>query len=239
MAILELKGVHSGYGEGLPDVIRGVDMSIEKDSIVSIIGPNGAGKSTLLKTIFGLLKCRSGSIRFFGEEIANKDPTYIIKKGITYVPQGRSIFPMMSVQENLEMGAYIREDNEVKDDIKEIYRKFPLLEKYKNKMAGNLSGGEQQILSMAMALLLKPKLMLLDEPTLGLAPKIMTIVFDTIIEIHEKFGTTLVIVEQNAKKALSISDYAFVLELGKLRFEGPSKEILNNREVKMLYLGGK
>jgi len=239
MIILELKGVHSGYGEGFPDVIRGVDMNIEKDSIVSIIGPNGAGKSTLLKTIFGLLKCRSGSIRFFGEEIANKDPTYIIKKGITYVPQGRSIFPMMSVQENLEMGAYIREDNEVKDDIKEMYRKFPLLEKYKNKMAGNLSGGEQQILSMAMALLLKPKLMLLDEPTLGLAPKIMTIVFDTIIEIHEKFRTTLVIVEQNAKKALSISDYAFVLELGKVRFEGPSKEILNNREVKMLYLGGK
>jgi branched-chain amino acid transport system ATP-binding protein len=239
MIILELEGVHSGYGKSLPDIIRGVDMRIEKGSVVSIIGPNGAGKSTLLKTIFGLLKCRKGSIRFLGKEITNEDSSYIIKEGITYVPQGRSVFPLMSVQENLEMGAYVREDKEVKDDIKEIYSRFPILNKYKNEMAGNLSGGEQQILSMSMALLLKPKLTLLDEPTLGLAPKYVDTVFNAIIKIHEEFGTTIVIVEQNAKKALSISHYACVLELGKMRMEGPAKDILNNREVKTMYLGGK
>jgi branched-chain amino acid transport system ATP-binding protein len=236
MIILELNNVRSGYGR--IDIIRGVDLKVEKGSIVSVIGPNGAGKSTLFKTIFGILKVRSGSIHFNGEDITNLSSTQILAKGISYVPQGRCNFPMMTVQENLEMGAYSRKDDKVKDDIREIFERLPTLKKYKNEMAGNLSGGEQQLLEMGMALLLHPKIMLLDEPSLGLAPKLVELVFEKILEIHKEFGTTLMIVEQNAKKALSISDYAFVLELGKKRFEGPAREIMNNREVKMLYLGG-
>lgn len=233
--ILEINDLFSGYGE--IEVLKGISLQIKKGEIASIIGANGAGKSTLLKTVFGLLNARQGSIVFDGQEIANKRPTEVLRLGLSYVPQGRCNFPAMSVQDNLEMGAYIRTDKEVRNDIESIFERFPILKDRRKVMAGNLSGGEQQILEMAMALLLHPKLIMIDEPSLGLAPKLVELVFEAIVRIHAE-GATIVMVEQNAKKALSVSDHAMVLVLGRKGFEGTGEEIANNEEVKRHYLGG-
>jgi len=235
--ILEVKDIISGYIKEI-DVIREVSFEVIESEIISIIGPNGAGKSTMLRTIFGLLKPKTGSIIFDGKDITKLSSLDKLKLGISFVPQGRCNFPMMTVKENLEMGAFSRKDNNTQKDIENIMDCFSILKEKKNEMAGNLSGGEQQILEMGMTLTLNPKLMLLDEPTLGLAPKITSKVFEEIININE-MGCTIVIVEQNARRALSISDHAMVLELGKKRFEGTGEEIANSEDVKKLYLGGK
>lgn len=233
--ILELRDYVTGYGES--DIVRGVSVGIRRHEIACVIGPNGAGKSTLFKGIFGLLKARQGGIFFEGSAITNLAAREILKKGISYVPQGRCNFPAMTVRENLEMGAFSRDDEKVDGDIQGIMEKFPVLRGKAKEMAGNLSGGEQQILEMGMALLLHPKLILLDEPSLGLAPKTTELVFEKIRDINAD-GTTVVIVEQNARRALSISHHAIVLELGRKRFEGSGEEIMQNEEVKRLYLGG-
>jgi ABC-type branched-subunit amino acid transport system ATPase component len=233
--ILELRNYVTGYGE--MDIIRGVSVGIKRHEIACVIGPNGAGKSTLFKGIFGLLKARQGSIVFDGPEITNLAPIEILKRGLSYVPQGRCNFPAMTIRENLEMGAFIRNDEKVEGDIEGVMEKFPVLREKANEMAGNLSGGEQQILEMGRALLLHPKLILLDEPSLGLAPKTTELVFEKIRDMNAD-GTTILIVEQNARRALSISHHAIVLELGKKRFEGTGEEIMHNEQVKRLYLGG-
>lgn len=235
MTILEVQEVSSGYGA--VQVLKGISLQIPKGKITSIIGANGAGKSTLLRTIFGIIKPTSGKVLFEGEDITGFSPRKILHEGISYVPQGRCNFPAMTVRENLEMSAYIRNDEEVQKDIDALLGRFPILGDRVDEMAGNLSGGQQQILEMAMALLLQPSLMMIDEPSLGLAPQLVDMVFDKIRELNED-GMTIVMVEQNAKRALALSDHAVVLELGKVALKGTGEEILNNEEVRRHYLGG-
>jgi len=232
---LSISNVFCGYDKF--DVLQGVHMEVEEGTIVSVIGPNGAGKSTLFRSIFGILIPRQGDIQFQGENITKLSPSVRLRKGISYVPQGRCNFSQMTVQENLEMGAYLRTDPGIKKDIEEIYQKIPILGRKKDQTASTLSGGEQQIMEMAMSYLLNPKILLLDEPTLGLAPNFRHFVFENITKINGD-GVTILIVEQNAKLALGYSDFAYVLELGKNRFQGPAREILENPEIKKLYLGG-
>jgi ABC-type branched-subunit amino acid transport system ATPase component len=233
--VLEVSDYVTGYGES--DIVRGVSFHIRRREIACIIGPNGAGKSTLLRGIFGLLKARAGRIRFDGADITALPSGERLRKGLSYVPQGRCNFPAMTVRENLEMGAFIRNDAGVPRDIEEVMDKFPLLRAKARQMAGSLSGGEQQLLEMGRALLLRPTLVLLDEPSLGLAPRTTALVFEKIRDINDD-GTTVVIVEQNARRALAISRHAIVLELGQKRFEGTGEEIAQNEQVKQLYLGG-
>jgi ABC-type branched-subunit amino acid transport system ATPase component len=233
--VLELDEVVAGYDE--VEVLRGVSLSVRAGDIVSIIGANGAGKSTLLRTVFGMLAPRAGRIRFAGEEIGGRPPVEVLKRGIGYVPQGRCNFPAMTVDENLQMGAYLRRDDRVRGDIDALYIRFPILATKRHDPAGTLSGGQQQILEMAISLLLRPRLLLIDEPSLGLDPRMVEIVFDTIAGINSE-GATILMVEQNAKKALSVSHRAFVLELGRNRFEGTGRELLENPDVRQHYLGG-
>ena len=233
--LLQLSDVRAGYEE--VEVLRGVSLDVRAGEIVSIIGANGAGKSTLLRTIFGMVPARSGRIVLGGEDIARRRPVDILRKGIGYVPQGRCNFPAMSVQENLEMGAYTRRDDKVTADIDATLARFPLLAEKRRAPAGTLSGGQQQILEMAIALLLHPRLLLVDEPSLGLDPRMVEVIFDTILGLNRE-GATVLMVEQNAKKALGISHRGFVLELGRKRFEGTGQELLDNPEVRQHYLGG-
>ena len=234
-ALLALREVRAGYDE--VEVLRGVSVDVHAGEIVSIIGANGAGKSTLLRTVFGMVRARGGSIRFDGREIAGRPPVEILKSGIAYVPQGRCNFPAMTVGENLEMGAYTRTDADVRRDIERTMARFPMLGERRQVLAGTLSGGQQQILEMAVALLLHPRLLLVDEPSLGLDPRMVEVVFDTILAINRE-GTTVLMVEQNARKALSISHRGFVLELGRNRFEGTGRALLEDPEVRQHYLGG-
>lgn len=237
MALLELEGIVAGYTKEL-DILNGVSLKVEEGQMVSIIGPNGAGKSTLLKTIFGVLQARKGRISYHGEEITNLSSAVLLRKGLSFVPQGRNLFPLMTLRENLELGAYIRNDKQgIENDIERIYAMFPILKEKRNQRAGSLSGGEMQMLEMGRAMLLSPKLMLVDEPSLGLSPKMASEVFNKIEEIKEK-GTTILIVEQNADRSLRMSDYAYVLEIGKNRSEGPAEQIRTDPEIKKLYLGG-
>jgi len=230
-----VKNVVASYGG--PDIIKGISINFYEREIACIIGPNGAGKSTLLRTIFNTkVKIKQGSVIFYGEDITGWTPEELLKIGISFLPQGQSIFPAMTVRENLEMGAFIRNDKNVKRDIDEMLDRFPILKEKENEMAGNLSGGQQKILEMARSLLLHPRVMLLDEPSLGLAPQMRHLVFGEIKKL--KANLTVILVEQNAKMALEISDHAIVLELGKKRFEGTGKEIMFNEKVKKLYLGG-
>ena len=233
--VLDVSGYVTGYGES--DIVRGVSFGVRAGEIACIIGPNGAGKSTLLRGIFGLLPARAGRIRFQGGDITELPPGERLRKGLSYVPQGRCNFPAMTVRENLEMGAFIRNDAEVQRDIEGVMDKFPLLREKARAMAGSLSGGEQQILEMGRALLLRPTLVLLDEPSLGLAPRMTGLVFEKVRDINRD-GATVVIVEQNARRALAISGHAIVLELGQKRFEGTGEQIAQNEQVKQLYLGG-
>ena len=234
-ALLALDGVVAGYDE--IEVLRGVSVAVRANEIVSIIGANGAGKSTLLRTVFGMLRPRAGSIRFDGREIGGRSPVEILKAGVGYVPQGRCNFPAMSVAENLEMGAYLRRDAGVRDDIEALFARFPMLGAKRDAAAGTLSGGQQQILEMAISLLLRPRLLLVDEPSLGLDPRMVELVFDTILTINRE-GTAILMVEQNARKALSVSHRAFVLELGRNRFEGTGQALLDDPDVRHHYLGG-
>ena len=218
-------------------MLRGVSVRVHAGNMVTIIGANGAGKSTLLKTVFGMVRTQSGRIVFDGLDIANRPPVEILRRGLSYVPQGRCNFPGMTVEENLEMGAYIRNDAAVRNDIEAMLARFPVLGEKRRAPAGTLSGGQQQILEMAIALLLHPKLLLIDEPSLGLDPKMVEAVFGAIQTLNRE-GATVLMVEQNAKRALEISDHAFVLELGRNRFEGTGQGLLGNPEVRQHYLGG-
>jgi len=237
VALLEAKGIIAGYTKEL-DILRGVSLKVEEGQMVSIIGPNGAGKSTIFRTLFGFLPARKGNVYFDGEEVTNLPPPDLLRRGITFVPQGRHVFPLMTVKENLELGAYIRRDRRgVRRDIERVYALFPLLKERSRQKGGSLSGGEMQILEMGRAMLLNPRLMFLDEPSLGLSPIMANEVFDKIEEIKAA-GSTILIVEQNADRSLKMSDYAYVLETGQNKYEGPAEEIRNNEEVKRLYLGG-
>lgn len=233
--LLELQEVVAGYEE--VEVLRGVSLDVREGEIVCLIGANGAGKSTLLRTVFGLVRPRRGRIRLGGEEIAGRPALEVLKRGVGYVPQGRCNFPAMTVEENLLMGAYLRRDDRIAADIEGLLARFPVLAGKRRDPAGTLSGGQQQILEMAMALLLHPRLLLIDEPSLGLDPRMAEVVFETILAINRE-GTTILMVEQNAKKALSISHRGFVLELGRNRFAGTGQALLHDVEVRRHYLGG-
>lgn len=234
-ALLELRDVVAGYDE--VEVPRGVSLTVRAGEIVCIIGANGAGKSTLLRTVFGMVAARAGGIRFAGEEIANRPSTDVLKRGVGYVPQGRCNFPAMTVEENLQMGTYLRRDRDVARDIARSFEQFTILAAKRRELAGTLSGGQQQILEMAISLLLHPRLLMVDEPSLGLDPRMVEVVFDTLLAINRD-GTTILMVEQNAKQALAISHRGFVLELGRNRFEGSGRALLDNPEVRQHYLGG-
>jgi branched-chain amino acid transport system ATP-binding protein len=235
VALLEVENIHAGYGK--LEILRGVSLRVEAGQVVSIIGPNGAGKSTVFKTLFGLLPARQGRVRFAGEDVTNRPPADLLRRGITYVPQGRNVFPLMTVDENLRLGAYVRPRSaELDREVERVYATFPMLQAARRKRAAELSGGQQQMLEMGRALLLRPRLMLLDEPTLGLAPLVFREIF-RIIEDLRRGGQTILMVEQNAAKALEISDYAYVLELGKNRFDGSGEAIRNDDRIRRLYLG--
>lgn len=235
--LLEVKDIHASYGKF--EILKGVNLNVDEGEIVCIIGPNGAGKSTVFRTIFGFLKPLKGEVIFKGESIGDMPTHEIIKKGISYVFQRDSVFPNMTVMENMDMGAYIRDDKEeIQKDIEDLCKMFPIIKERKNEMAKNLSGGQRQMLEMARGLLLHPDLFLLDEPTAGLAPKVQKLTFKKIKEINED-GVTIIIVEQNARLALKHSDRAYVLENGKTIMEGSGVEILNNPRVIQAYLGGK
>jgi len=237
VALLEAKDIVAGYTKEL-DILQGISLDVEEDQVVSIIGPNGCGKSTTFRTLFGLLPAREGTVTFDGEEITNMAPAALLKRGITFVPQGRHVFPLMTVRENLELGTYIRRDRrEIHQDLERVYTLFPLLRERAKQKGGSLSGGEMQTLEMGRAMLLNPRLMFLDEPSLGLSPIMANQVFDKVEEIRAA-GSTMLIVEQNADRSLKMSDYAYVLETGRNKYQGPAEEIRNNEEVKRLYLGG-
>jgi ABC-type branched-subunit amino acid transport system ATPase component len=232
--MLELIDVVSGYTD--VKIIRGVTMEVAKKEIVTIIGPNGSGKSTLMKTIFGLVKLRSGQIIFDGFDISQWRTDKIVRKGIGYVPQERNVFPSLTVLENLEMGAFTHMDG-FKDGLEEFYSIFPELKKKGEQKVGTMSGGEQKMVAIGRAMILMPSLLLLDEPSSGLSPKLRDILFNKLVDING-LGTALMIVEQNAKLALAVSHRGYVLELGRKRFAGEAKSLLANEAVKKLYLGG-
>jgi branched-chain amino acid transport system ATP-binding protein len=236
VALLEVRDLHTGYGK--MEILRGVSLRVERGQVVSIIGPNGAGKSTVFKALFGLLPAWQGQIGFDGADVTNRPPADLLRQGMAYVPQGRNVFPLMTVEENLLLGAYIRPRSaELEGEVERVYATFPMLREARRKRAADLSGGQQQMLEMARSLLLRPRLLLLDEPTLGLAPLVFKEVF-RIIEELRRSGQTILMVEQNAAKALEISDYAYVLELGRNRYEGSGAEIRHDERVQRLYLGG-
>ena len=234
--LLKADGIRAGYGK--LEILHGVSLEVRSWEIVSVIGPNGAGKSTAFKTIVGLLHPRSGRVLFDGKDITGLPPYEVVRLGLVYVPQGRIVFPQMTVLENLEMGAYVETDpGRVKEALTRVSALFPILEQRKRQLAGSLSGGEQQMVAIGRALMTTPKLILLDEPSLGLSPKFVTLIFEKLQEMQQA-GYTMMVVEQNAAKALSVADRGYVLELGQNRFEGTGQTLLNDPEVKRLYLGG-
>jgi ABC-type branched-subunit amino acid transport system ATPase component len=234
MSLLEASKIVSGYGE--IDILHGVSLKVKSGEIVSIIGPNGAGKSTLMKSIFGILKPRTGQVVLNKTDITGWSPDRIVHQGICFVPQTENIFPSLTIQENLEMGAYIRKDN-FKHKLEEIYGLFPDLKNRKNTRAGKLSGGQRQMVAMGRALMLEPKLLLLDEPSAGLAPKMVELIFEKTIEVN-KTGVAILMIEQNAREALRFSHRGYVLAAGENRFEDSAANILSNPEIGRLYLGG-
>ena len=237
MALLEARDIVAGYSKEL-DILNGVSLDVKEGTMVSIIGPNGAGKSTVFRVLFGLLSARAGTVMFDGQDVTNHSPAGLLRLGITFVPQGRHVFPLMTVRENLELGAYIRKDKaSLKADLERVYELFPLLRKRAKQKGGSLSGGEMQTLEMGRAMLLTPRLMFLDEPSLGLSPIMANEVFDKVEEIRDA-GSTMLVVEQNADRSLKMSDYAYVLETGRNKYDGSAEDIRTNEEVKRLYLGG-
>ncbi|MAX11025.1 MAG: ABC transporter ATP-binding protein [Chloroflexi bacterium] len=237
--ILNVKNVISGYGE--IEILHGVSIEVYEKEIVTIIGPNGCGKSTLMKTIFGLLRPSSGSIEFMIDnnmtEIQNYETENLIKIGLSYVPQSENVFPSLTIKENLEMGSFINEEG-IEESINSMYELFPVLNEKQDDPADQLSGGQRQMLAFARALMLKPKLIILDEPSAGLAPNLVASVFDTIKKIHQS-GVSILMVEQNAKAALEISNRGYVLATGENKATDSGKKLLQNKEIASLYLGGK
>jgi branched-chain amino acid transport system ATP-binding protein len=232
--LLVVRDVVSGYGRR--EVLYGVSLVVHRAEIVVVIGPNGAGKSTLLKTIFGLLPVRSGKIQFEGASLVGCSPPEVLRRGICYVMQGYSVLPNLTVQDNLELGAYIRTDRRVREDVERVLDLFPILRERRRAPARVLSGGERRMLELARVLLLKPRLVLLDEPTLGLAPRVIEQVYGLVHDLRAQ-GIAFLIVEQNARTALRNGDRAYVLEQGRVRFEGRGEEILHHPEVQRAYLG--
>lgn len=231
---LEIKELSISYG-GI-EALRSVSLSVPRGELVSLIGANGAGKTTLLNGISGILKCQRGAIYFEGDDITNRPPHWIVKRGISQVPEGRRIFSRLTVEENLKMGAYIRDSwQEVKKEMELVFQLFPRLRERKGQVAGTLSGGEQQMLAIARALMTKPRLLLLDEPSMGLAPILVDLIFETIKEIHQK-GTGILLVEQNAYIGLEVSHRAYILQTGSIVLEGPSQKLMNLEEVQRIYL---
>lgn len=234
--MLKIENVVAGYGH--ITALKSINLEVPQGSIVSLIGANGAGKSTTMRSIMGLVKPTEGRITFEGKDITSMKTHDIVKAGISLVPEGRQILQDMSVYENLEMGAYIRKDAEINDDIKKVFKRFPILDERSYQWGGTLSGGQQQMLAIGRALMARPKLLLLDEPSMGLAPLVVNEIFEVIKEISAE-GTTVLLVEQNVRQALKIADYAYVLETGKIVLSGPAEEIRHDPRVMEAYLGGK
>jgi ABC-type branched-subunit amino acid transport system ATPase component len=233
--LLQTEGVVAGYTAEV-DILNGVDMEVREGEIVTIVGPNGAGKSTLMKAIFGLLSPREGTVTLDGDDVTGQAPHSITRKGVAYVPQLDNVFPSLSVRENLDLGA-IAGGGDVEERVDRMYELFPRLAERRNQAAGTMSGGERQMVAMARALMPDPVLLLVDEPSAGLAPAFVDAIFEKLVDINES-GVTVLMVEQNAKRALSMSDRGYVLDLGKSRFTGPGKELIADPKVAELYLGG-
>ena len=234
MAMLKVDNINVYYGS--IHAIKDISFEVEQGEIVTLIGANGAGKSTTLQTVSGLLRSKTGSITFLGERIDNVPAHKLVAKGLAQVPEGRRIFLQMSVMENLQMGAYTSK-GDTKDDLENVFERFPRLKERKNQIAGTLSGGEQQMLAMGRALMSRPKLMMLDEPSMGLAPILVEQIFDIIKELH-KAGTTILLVEQNAEMALQVANRAYVLESGRITLTGTGTELAASDQIKKAYLGG-
>jgi branched-chain amino acid transport system ATP-binding protein len=236
MSMLKINNLKAGYSG--TEILKGINFELGAAEIVAIIGPNGAGKSTLLKSIFNLCDIYSGKIIFKDKDITKLPTHKLIKEGVSYVPQGRQVFPNLTVEENLEMGAFVMKEKEViKANLKDVYSKFPELKEKKKELAGNLSGGQQQMLAIGRALIQDPEILLLDEPSLGLAPKVMKEVFEKIVEINKE-GISIIIVEQNARQAVNIAHRTYILEDGQVVLHG-GKEILNSEKIKNIYFGGR
>lgn len=233
--MLKVNDINVYYGS--IHAIKDISFEVRKGQIVTLVGANGAGKSTTLQTISGLLHSKTGSIEFLGKNLAGVAPHKIVEHGLAHVPEGRRVFLQMSVEENLEMGAYTRPRSEIDDGIADVYSRFPRLKERRKQVAGTLSGGEQQMLAMGRALMSKPQLLMLDEPSMGLSPILVDQIFDIIKELHNA-GTAILLVEQNAQMALSIADNAYVLESGKIVLSGTGAELLASEQVKKAYLGG-
>lgn len=235
MAMLEIKDLQVYYG--VIQAIKGISFTVNEGEIIALIGANGAGKTTILHTISGLIPAKTGSVKFMDKELTKTAPHKIVQMGMAHVPEGRRIFQELSVYENLKLGAYTRKDKaEIEQSLQTVYGRFPRLEERKKQGAGTLSGGEQQMLAMGRALMSRPKIILMDEPSMGLSPLLVSEIFDIIKSINES-GTTVLLVEQNAKKALSIADRAYVLETGNIVLEGGAKDLMNDDSIKKAYLG--
>ena len=235
MALLEVQDIQVYYG--MIQALKGVSFSVNEGEVIALIGANGAGKTTTLHTVTGLLRAKSGHIIYDGQDITKIPAHKIVSMGMAHVPEGRRVFAELSVYENLKMGAYTRKDkNEIEESLANVYKRFPRLEERRNQMAGTLSGGEQQMLAMGRALMSQPKIILMDEPSMGLSPIFVNEIFDIIKEVSES-GTTVLLVEQNAKKALSIADRAYVLETGRITLEGKASDLLHDESVQKAYLG--
>ena len=234
MPYFEGKNMTAGYGDG-PDIISSCTINVNRGEIVAILGPNGAGKSTAMRALLGLLNLKSGNVKLNGQEISKLNPQDRVKKGISFVPQTRNVFGELSVEENLEIGAHLRKDD-TKEAIDEIFNLFPILKEKKKQIVGELSGGQRQQVALGRALMIKPSVLMLDEPTAGVSPIVMDELFDHIIKI-KKTNVAIIMVEQNAKQALSISDRGYVLVTGKNKFEGSGNELLNDPEVRRSFLG--
>ena len=235
--LLELKNVETYYGPVM--AIRGVSMAVPEGQIVSLLGANGAGKTTVLKTISGAMDPQKGSVIYQGESIRGQDPDRIARQGIAHVPEGREVFPFLSVDENLRMGAFSRRDGEIGQDIEMVYDYFPVLKQLINARAVNLSGGQQQMLSIGRALMLRPRLMLLDEPSLGLSPKLVQEISEIIVRLNKEQGVTVLLVEQNAKMALDVGDYGYVMEVGRIVMEDTCARLKDAQDIQEFYLGMK
>ena len=235
MVMLKVDDIHVYYGS--IHAVKGVSFEVNEGEIVTLIGANGAGKSTVLNTVSGLLHPRTGSVQFMGQDLRGTAAHKVVERGLAQVPEGRRIFLQMTVEENLEMGAYTRPNSTIAPGIADVYKRFPRLEERRRQVAGTLSGGEQQMLAMGRALMSSPKLLMLDEPSMGLAPILVEQIFDIIKELHAA-GTTILLVEQNAQAALSVADWAYVLETGRISLSGTGAELMASDQVRRAYLGG-
>jgi branched-chain amino acid transport system ATP-binding protein len=237
-AILTLANVETAYGP--VKAIRGVSLAVPKGAIVTVLGANGAGKTTILRTVSGIMDPQKGTIRFAGQDIVGQDPASIVRLGMSHAPEGREVFPLLSVRENLLMGAYTRSDREgIAEDLRKVFAYFPILKERENQEAGQLSGGQQQMLSISRALMSRPKMLLLDEPSLGLSPKLTQEIFAIVKRVNAEEGVTILLVEQNALMALDVADYGYILENGRIVMEDTCARLMQKDDVKEFYLGMK